>query len=109
MKRPISTTDLKFYVKYDERYKNGTEHNVVVTVRISPDKEAEAKASVFLPKGNLFGVDATFLLKLPDMGSCSAKCVVMERMRKDYSVSFFNYFKLVTRLNNKNIKLKKKV
>lgn len=79
-------TDLKFYVKYDERYKNGTEHNAIVMVRISPDKEAEAKASIFLPKGNLFGVDSTFLLKLPDMGSCSAKVVIMERVRKDYLV-----------------------
>lgn len=59
-----------------------------MSARISPEKEAEAKASVFLPKGNLFGVDATFLLKLPDMGSCTAKLVVMERMRKDYSVSY---------------------
>jgi hypothetical protein len=81
---------LRFYVKYDERYKNGTEHNAVVIVRISPEKEAEGKASVFLPKGNLFGVDSTFLLKLPDMGSCSAKVVIMERVRKDYLVRKFN-------------------
>lgn len=89
MKRPLGLIDFRFYVKYDERYKNGTEHNAVVKIRISPDKEAEAKASVFLPKGNLFGLDATFLLQLPDMGSCSAKIGIMERMRKDYLVSNF--------------------
>lgn len=61
-------------------------------VRISPEKEAEGKASVFLPKGNLFGIDSTFLMKLPDMGSCSAKIVIMERVRKDYSVRDLVHF-----------------
>lgn len=32
--RPRSTTDLKFHIKYDEHYKNGTEHNVVMLVRV---------------------------------------------------------------------------
>jgi hypothetical protein len=82
-------------VKYDERFKNGTEHNAIVLVRINPNQTAEAKTSIFIPKGNLFGVDGTFSLKLPDLGSCSGKVVIMERMRKDYSVSELTFWEFL--------------
>jgi hypothetical protein len=89
--RPLNSVDLKFYVKYDALYKNGTEHTVLVIVRYSPNQEVLVKTSIFVPKGNLFGFDATFLMTIPDMGSCSADVMVQERMRKDYLVRFQNF------------------
>lgn len=84
--RPRSSTDLKFHIKYDQHYKNGTEHNVLLVVRYSPKKEMIATGSVLLPRGPLFGVDARFTLSIPDMNSCSAAVLVKERMKKDYYV-----------------------
>ena len=85
--RPLSDIDLKFYVKYDELHKNGTEHTAVVLVRYSTNKEIVTKVSVFIPKGNLFGFDATFLLTVPDLGTCSSSVRVQERMQKNYLVN----------------------
>lgn len=85
--RPKSMTDIKFYIRYDEHFKNGTEHNVFTLLRYSTNKEVTATASVLIPKGTLFGVDATFKLSVPDMNSCSAAVKVKERIRKDYYVS----------------------
>lgn len=85
--RPLSNTDLKFHIKYDEHFKNGTEHNVVMLIRYSPKKEVIATGSVLIPRGPLFGVDARFTLSIPDMNSCSAAVMIKERVKKDYYVS----------------------
>lgn len=84
--RPRSTTDLKFHVKYDEHYKNGTEHNVLVLLRYSPNKEVTATCSVLVPRGSLFGIDARFTLSIPDLNTCSANVKIKERMKKDFYV-----------------------
>lgn len=86
--RPHSSTDLKFHVKYDEHYKNGTEHNILMMIRYSPKKEIIATGSILLPRGPLFGVDARFTLSIPEMNSCSAAVKIKERVKKDYYVSF---------------------
>lgn len=86
--RPLSSIDLKLYVKYDELYKNGTEHTVVVLTRYSTNKEIIAKTSVFIPKGNLFGFDATVLLTVPDLGTCSASVKIQERIQRSYLVGY---------------------
>lgn len=85
--RPKTSTDLKFHVKYDEHYKNGTEHNVVFLVRYATEKEIVATCSVLVPRGPLFGIDATFTLSIPEMNSCSAAVKIKERVKKDYYVS----------------------
>jgi hypothetical protein len=86
VQRPLGNIDVKFYIKYLERYKNGTEYNVLTSLKYTPTKEASIKASVFLPKGNLLGVDSTFVVSLPEMGSCLASVRIKERMRKDYLI-----------------------
>lgn len=86
--RPRSTTDLKFHVRYDEHYKNGTEHNVVLLVRYSPKKEVVATGSVLIPRGPLFGIDSRFTLSIPDLNNCSAAVKIKERVKKDYVVSY---------------------
>jgi hypothetical protein len=79
-------TDLKLYLKYEEHYKNGTEHDVFALLRYSTNKEITTTVSVLIPKGPLFGVDASFNLNMPDMTSCSAAVKIKERIRKDYYV-----------------------
>lgn len=91
--RPLSNIDLKFYIKYDELYKNGTEHTLVLLTRYSTNKEIVAKTSVFIPKGNLFGFDATFLLTVPDLGTCSSSVRVQEKLQKSYLVKFMGKIK----------------
>lgn len=85
--RPKTSTDLKFHVKYDEHFKNGTEHNVVMLVRYAPKKEMIATGSVLLPRGPLYSVDARFTLSVPDMNPCTAAVKIKERVKKDYFVS----------------------
>lgn len=85
--RPETGTDLKFGITYNEHYKNGTEHNVVLLVRYSPKKEMITTVSVLIPRGPLFGVDATFTLSIPEMNSCTAAVKIKERVKKDYHVS----------------------
>jgi hypothetical protein len=87
--RPKSQTDLKFHIKYDENYKNGTEHNILVLIRYSPKKEAIATSSILLSRSPLFGFDATFGLTFPELKKCSASFKVKERVKKDYFVSCF--------------------
>jgi hypothetical protein len=60
---------------------------VAIVLRYSPKKEIDMKTSVFIPKGNLFGVDATFVMTVPDSGTCAAEVKIQEKMRKDYAVS----------------------
>lgn len=55
-----STTDLKFHMRYDKHYKNGTEPNVLLLVCYSPKIEVVATGSVLLPRGPLFGIDSKF-------------------------------------------------
>lgn len=86
--KPKTSTDLKFQIKYDEIYKNGTEHNLVLLVRYATQKEIVATGSVLLPRGALLGIDATFALSIPDMNTCSAALKIKERVKKDYYVSF---------------------
>ena len=86
--RPKTSTDLKFSVKYDETVKkNGTEHNVVLLARYATQKEVIVTSSVLVPRGTLFGIDATFSLSIPEMNSCSAAVKIKERVKKDYYVS----------------------
>jgi hypothetical protein len=85
--RPISSTDLKFYIKYDENYKNGTEHNILCLIRYSPKTEVALTGSVLLSRGPLYGIDAMFSLTLPELKKCSAIVKIKERTKKDYYVS----------------------
>lgn len=85
--RPRTSTDLKFSIKYDEHFKNGTEHTVVILGRYAPKKEMIATGSVLIPRGTLLGVDARFTLSVPDMNSCTAAVKIKERVKKDYYVS----------------------
>lgn len=84
--RPKSQTDLKFYVKYDENYKNGTEHNVLILIRYSPKKEVIATGSILLPRGPLYGIDATFSVSIPDLNKASAAVKIKETVKKEYLV-----------------------
>lgn len=87
MARPHSNIDVKFHVKYDENFKNGTEHNVLVLIRYSPKKEIVATTSILFPRGLLFAVDASFKLFIPEMNSCTAGVKIKEITRKKYYVS----------------------
>lgn len=85
--RPKSLTEYKFYVKHDERYKNGTEHDIFATVRYSPKKEIVGTASFLFPKGSSVAIDAAFNLTIPDMNSCFGTVKIKEKVRNDYYVS----------------------
>lgn len=84
--RPQTKTDLKFSVKWDEHFKNGTEHSIVTLIRYAPERNIIATASVLLPREKEFGIDARFVLEIPDMNSCTAAIKIKERSRKDYVV-----------------------
>lgn len=86
LSRPSSQTDLKFHIKYDENYKNGTEHNMLMLVRYSPQKEVIATGSILSSSGPLYGIDATFGLSIPEIKKCSAAVKIKERVKKDYYV-----------------------
>ena len=87
--RPKSLTEYKFYVKHDERYKNGTEHDIFATVRYSPKKEIVGTASLLFPKGSLVAIDAAFNLTIPDMNSCFGSVKVKEKVKNEYYVSCY--------------------
>lgn len=90
VKRERTSTDLKFYVRYDEHFKNGTEHNVLSIVRYGSGNEIIASGSLLLPRGPLFGIDATFNLSIPEMNSSSVVIKIKERVKKDFYVRIFS-------------------
>ena len=98
--RPISSTDLKFHIKYDEIYKNGTEHDVLLLIRYSPKSELIVTSSVLFSRGPLYGLDATFSLTLPEIKKCSAGLKVKETVKKDYYVSKFPVEKVKQHINS---------
>lgn len=83
-------TDYKLYVKHEERYKNGTEHDIFSIIRYAPKKDITSTISVLLPRGPLFAVDSAFNLTVPDMGSITGAVLIKERVRNDYFVSVFH-------------------
>lgn len=83
-KRPKSSTDVKFQVTYDEKYNNGTEHNAEVMIRYATDKEVHARGVVWMPRGQLFGLDANFSLIVPDLNKCFGSIKIRERVKRDY-------------------------
>lgn len=87
MNRPQSNIDVKFHVKYDKNFKDGTEHNVLMLIRYSTNKEIVSTTSVLFPQGALFMVDASSVLTIPDINSCSATVKMKELTRKKYYVS----------------------
>jgi hypothetical protein len=85
--RPETKTDLKLSVRWDEHFKNGTEHNIITVIRYAPNRDIVVTASVLIPREKQFGVDARFVLEIPEMDSCTAAIKIKERTRKDYYVS----------------------
>lgn len=83
-KRPKSATDVKFQVTYDEKYNNGVVHNAETLVRYATDKEVHARGVVWMPRGQLFGLDANFSLVVPDMNKCFGSVRIRERVKRDY-------------------------
>lgn len=82
--RPKSSTDVKFQVTYDEKYNNGTEHNVAIVMRYAPSKEVHARGVVWIPRGQLFGLDANFSLIVPDLNKCFGSIKIRERIKRDF-------------------------
>uniref|UniRef100_A0A7G3AUB2 Putative lipoprotein n=1 Tax=Lutzomyia longipalpis TaxID=7200 RepID=A0A7G3AUB2_LUTLO len=86
--RPISKTDLKFMIKYEEKVKNGSEHNVLVVARYAPQKEITGVVSMLFPRRQLFAVDVAVNLTVPAFDSCTVNLKLYEKARKDYSIDF---------------------
>lgn len=87
MNRPRSNIDVKLHVKHDKNFKDGTEHNILILVRYSSNKEVVSTTSILFPQGNMFIVDASSTLTIPDINSCSATVKIKELTRKKYYVS----------------------
>lgn len=85
--RPKSKTDLKASIEYDEKSKNGTEHMVRLLGRYATGKEITAVLSVLLPRKHVFGVDVALNITVPALDSCTATFKLLEKDRKEYSVS----------------------
>ncbi|GAB0088507.1 uncharacterized protein DMENIID0001_029540 [Sergentomyia squamirostris] len=86
--RPVSKTDLKFMVKYEEKVKNGSEHNVLLLARYAPQKEITGVVSLLFPRRQLFAVDAALNLTVPSFDSCTANLKLYENARKEYNIDF---------------------
>lgn len=84
-KRPKSSTDVKFQVTYDEKLRNGVVHNVEVLLRYATEKEVHARGVVWMPQGQLFGLDANFSMVVPDMNKCFGSLRIRERIKRDYN------------------------
>lgn len=83
-RRPKSSTDVKFQVTYDEKYNNGTEHNVEFLIRYATEKEVHARGLIWMPRGQLFGLDANFSLIIPELNKCFGSIKIRERVKRDY-------------------------
>jgi hypothetical protein len=82
--RPKSMTDYKLYIKHEEKYKNGSEHDVFLVIRYAPKKELTGTASVLIPRGALFAIDSAFNITVHDMGSFTTAIKINERVRNEY-------------------------
>ncbi|XP_055713060.1 uncharacterized protein LOC129807664 isoform X2 [Phlebotomus papatasi] len=86
--RPVSKTDLKFMIKYEEKAKNGSEHNILVLARYAPQKEITGVLSLLFPRRQLFAVDAALNLTVPAFDSCTINLKLYEKTRKEYNIDF---------------------
>lgn len=76
--------------RHEEKIRNGTKHNLMVTLRYSPEKEASGLFSIHLPKRNLLSLDAYMNVTVPELKSCMARLHLTEISNNNYVVSAFN-------------------
>ncbi|XP_054743946.1 uncharacterized protein LOC129248428 [Anastrepha obliqua] len=88
VKIPRSKIDYKFLLKHEERYKNGSEHNVIASAQFNPEKEASIVVSVLLPRHHLLVFDAFFNISVSKFNSCSGRLKFAEKLPKTYLINF---------------------
>ncbi|CAD7080164.1 unnamed protein product [Hermetia illucens] len=88
IQRPISDTDFRVLLIHEERNKNGPKHNLLIGIRYAHEKEATAAFSLFLPRLNLFAVDAAMNITVPAFDSCTARLRLVEKNENDYNIDF---------------------
>ncbi|XP_039479409.1 uncharacterized protein LOC120443997 [Drosophila santomea] len=106
LKLPRSKIDYRILVKHEERYKNGTEHKVIVGLKYTPEKEITGMFSVLLPRRNLFAIDVYMNVSVPEFNSCTASLKVNEKATKDYIIfingSWFTGHSVAVKANYKD-------
>ncbi|XP_067622386.1 uncharacterized protein Apoltp [Eurosta solidaginis] len=85
---PRSSINTKILLKHEERYKNGTEHNIIVGLRLTPDREAILLFSLMLPHQNLLSFDGFFNMSITRFNSCFGHLKITEQLPKTYLVNF---------------------
>ncbi|XP_037927466.1 apolipophorins [Teleopsis dalmanni] len=86
VKVPKSKVDFRILAKHEERSKNGTEHNVILSLRYAPEKEATGLFSIHLPRRSLFAVDSYMNISIPEFNSCTARIKLTEKTPNDYLI-----------------------
>ncbi|XP_054083621.1 apolipophorins [Zeugodacus cucurbitae] len=87
VKIPRSKVNFKLYLKHEERYKNGTEHNVLAEIHLSPEKEALVLFSVSIPQRELLTFDTSFNVSVSKFNSCSGRLKFIENSPKTYMIN----------------------
>uniref|UniRef100_A0A0K8USL9 Vitellogenin n=1 Tax=Bactrocera latifrons TaxID=174628 RepID=A0A0K8USL9_BACLA len=106
VKIPRSKVNFKLFVKHEERYKNGSEHNILAEIHLSPEKEALLLFSVLIPQSDLLTFDASFNITASKFNSSFGRLKFMETVPKSYLIHFngawFTEDYIVIKVNYKN-------
>nr|XP_036224407.1 apolipophorins isoform X1 [Bactrocera oleae]XP_036224408.1 apolipophorins isoform X1 [Bactrocera oleae] len=106
VKIPRSKVNFKLFIKHEERYKNGSEHNILAEILLSPEKEALFLFSVLIPQRDLLTFDASFNISASKFNSCFGRLKFIETVPKSFLIQFngawFTEDYIVVKVNYKN-------